>query len=127
MENGLFGLIVALFFYLALRWETGSPQPRSTSFQRIVLGVLLGCGCWIRPEGFIVAAIAVVYLAASRISRSESVWSTCAALLPVVIPCALISCGLILFHAIETGYLLPSSGKSRMFLGLRDSIAIGPL
>ncbi len=127
MENGLFGLMVALFFYLALRWETGSAQHGGTILQRMLLGALLGCSCWIRPEGFIVAAIAVVYLATSRLMHGQRFREAGVALLPVAIPCGLIALALICFHTIETGYLLPSSGKSRMFLGLRDSIAIGPI
>lgn len=127
MENGLFGLIILSFFYFSLRWQTTLPTSRGSFFPQIVLGALLGCGCWVRPEGFVISVLALIYLVLLRRRQTGNLVSACIQTLPTAVVCGLIAVAMLGFHYYETGYLLPTSGKARMMASWREAISIGPI
>jgi hypothetical protein len=131
MESGIFALLVVLWIYLAdcLGWfaPASSSTTAAGAGSELALGALLGLTCWLRPEGFVIAAIALAYRAifAARLRicwRSAAVRSGLFAMSFMVVAGAVVA-----FHVYQTGYVLPASGLSRILLGRSDSLHIGPL
>jgi hypothetical protein len=108
MESSLFGFAVLAAVLLATH-EGGD----------LMLGVVLGLGCWLRPEGFVVALLLLLVRAWHAPSLRRSILT--------LIPLVLIAGALLFFHHHATGYWLPASGRARILAGQRESWALGPL
>jgi hypothetical protein len=130
MENGIFGAILLIWFLLVIRWNWFSDSGAQPS-RELTLGLLLGILCWIRPEGFILAAIAllfrfVVLLRIESVSPRSilvSVRRVLVVIAPVVLLCSLY----FYFHYSQIGSLLPTSGMSRIMAGGQGSLQLGSL
>ena len=126
MENGIFGFVVFLWVYLAYLWSwfsTNRDENRSTRSE-LTLGIILGLSCWLRPEGFIVAAIALLYRAISSGGRREDLTDILLRSTVFLMPFVILSGVLAYFHHSQTGFLLPASGLSRI---LMSNVALGSL
>lgn len=131
MENGVFALFVLLWLYVALRagWFAVSPYTVRATLVELGLGSLLGLACWFRPEAFVIAAVAFAYRSARSFSHRRTFTSTMVSSAYFLAP-FLVSAGvLVYFHFSQTGYLLPSSGLSRILMSnvSQDSYALGPI
>jgi hypothetical protein len=82
----------------------------------LVIGVLLGVGCWLRPEGFVVAGL-------FHLVRGWRGTRTLTSALPL----GLLAGALLLFHHHETGHWVPASGRARMLSGHLEAWQLGPL
>lgn len=123
MENGIFGLVVILYLYLMVSWEWFAPGNGTVkNWRELVIGILLGIGTWIRPEGLAMGVLAILI----RLLGPKRKWRI---LLPVLtaIPFLILVGLLIGFHYYYTGQLLPSSAKSRIVMGHVGSLAYGPI
>lgn len=131
MENGIFAFVVFLWVYLAVRWSWFSTMREAGSSTRVELtmGIILGLSCWLRPEGFIVAAIALLYRVISSVGRREDLGPTFLRSAVFLGPFVILSAGLAYFHSSQTGFLLPASGLSRILMSnIADgSIPLGPI
>ena len=128
MENGIFGMMVILIFHLVLRWNDMRPTGHDYSVQRfIILGLILGCACWIRPEGFVISVIAFLYIIAEQHKRIGSLKTAFIQAVPMAVACGAFAIALIIFHFYETGHILPASGKARMISGSEHAITVGPI
>jgi len=130
MENGIFGALFLFWLYLVIRWDwlavTETKAKRS-----LILGILLGILCWIRPEGFVLAILSFTFKAL------QSLWSPVGSKRPVLISLKHILTALIPFLLStalyfgflysETGQFLPTSGISRIGIGGQESFRIGSL
>jgi len=131
MENGIFGFVVFLWVYLAYRWSWFSTKrdPSSSTRSELTLGIILGLSCWLRPEGFIVAAVALSYRAISSLVRREDLARTLLLSTVFLVPFVILSGGLGYFHYSQTGFLLPASGLSRILMSniAPGSLPLGPI
>jgi hypothetical protein len=131
MENGIFGFLIMLWVYLAMRsgWFKSASAIGSSWRSELALGAVMGVACWVRPEGFVVAAIALSYRALLSLS-SRPVFAVAMARSAVFLaPFLVLTIGLGYFHYSQSGYLLPASGLSRILMSniAADSWQIGPL
>ncbi len=115
MENGIFGFVTVLWLYWTVRTE-------------ILFGCLLGLACWIRPEGFVVAGIALTYRTFFVPHFRVRFPSTIALSAIFLTPFLAITGLLFFFHFGQTGELIPTSGVSRILMSNISSstIHIGP-
>jgi hypothetical protein len=120
MENGLFALGVLGWLYLAIRWNWFADRSTPVrSSHDVLLGALLGACCWLRPEGIVFAALAFAHRAWLRRSAFPSA---------AVLVCLVITGGLVYFHLHQTGFLMPASAWSRIFLpGSGHALQLGPM
>jgi hypothetical protein len=131
MENGVFALLVFLWFYVALRagWFSVSPDASRATLVGLGLGSLLGLACWFRPEAFVIAAVALAYRGVSSIWHRPTFTATMVSSAGFLTPFLVLAGGLVYFHFSQTGYLLPSSGLSRIWISSvsQDSYQLGPI
>jgi hypothetical protein len=131
MENGIFAFLVFLWVYLAVRdgWFTTSDSSSERIKYELVMGGLMGLACWIRPEGFIVAAIALSYRALMSMGSRSSVSSTIVRSAAFLVTFSILAALLGYFHYSQTGYLVPTSGVSRILMSriASDSFELGPI
>ncbi len=131
MENGIFGFFVLLWIYLAIRarWFANTEGDWWAPRDELALGLLMGLACWLRPEGFVVAAIAVAYRVI-RWSRSRPAFVQSLARAAIfLLPFLVVSGALVAFHFTQTGYLLPAGGVSRILMSniAPDTYRLGPV
>ncbi len=130
MENGIFGALFLFWLYLVIKWDWLAKN-KSGAKEEILLGLLLGILCWIRPEGFVLAALAFAFKAWqsvwSRVASKTSVLISLKHMLTAIMPILLSSALYFGFLYSETGQFLPTSGVSRMGIGGRESFQIGSL
>jgi hypothetical protein len=86
----------------------------------MALGTLMGVACWVRPEGFVVAALALTYRALLAIKNEGGLWQTIIDSAVFLSPFFAITGGLAYFHWYHTGHLLPVSGTSRILMSNLD-------
>jgi hypothetical protein len=127
MENGLFAFVIFLFIYLVIRWRWLSPGQRVGHRQELLLGTLLGMASWLRPEGLVVAFLALTFRALLFGRVLGSVNAIFMRLLLPSIAFLFLAAGLVLFHTVQTGDLLPASGMSRVLHGSRHAFFLGPV
>ncbi len=131
MENGIFAFFIFLWFYAASRsgWFTVPANVNKTVRHELALGFLLGLACWLRPEGFIVAAIALIYRGLTSFGSGRALAGTMLRSAVFLAPFLMMTGALAYFHLSQTDHLLPSSGLSRMLMSnvSPDSYQIGPL
>ena len=118
MESPLFALLVAL----ALRNvdRLGQPSHVQSFGAAMGYGALSGVMAWLRPEGLIVAGIALLWLGACKQWRALAL----SLLFVTIIGAAILS-----FHVHATGQWLPGSGVARVAAARRDSLSVhvGPV
>lgn len=130
MENGIFAALFLFWLFLAIKWDWLAVTDAKTK-RGLIPGILLGILCWIRPEGFVLAALAFAFKALQSLRSSVgskrsvliSLKNIITALAPFLLSSALYFC--LLYY--ETGQLLPTSGVSRMGIGGQESFRIGSL
>lgn len=131
MENGIFGFLVFLWIYLAgkTRWLVIHPGGERSLPRELLLGALLGVACWVRPEGFIVAGLAVAVRGILSFRTSAGIGLFVVRTSVFLIPFLLLSGGLASFHFYHTGYLVPGSGLSRILISniSHDTVQLGPI
>ncbi|MGH9889106.1 MAG: hypothetical protein ACREBE_26470, partial [bacterium] len=127
MESGVFGFAVLLTVVLAVRLRWFDAAATTTELSDVTIGVLLGCGCWLRPEGFVIAALFYLVLVWHMVSVharwSRILWRAVVS----AIPLAALAGGVFWFHHQQTGYWLPASGRARVLAGHLESWKIGPI
>lgn len=112
MEGPLFALLVAL----VLRNVERTAYARLQSFtSAVAYGALSGVMAWLRPEGLVIAALALIWLVASRQWRTLGF----SVLFVTIIGVAVLS-----FHYYSTGHWLPGSGVARVAAARRDSLSV---
>ncbi|MCH9032708.1 MAG: hypothetical protein IIB00_10690, partial [candidate division Zixibacteria bacterium] len=130
MENGIFGALFVFWFLVAIRWKWFHQWGESTG-KELLIGLLLGALLWIRPEGFVLAAIAFSFrlplLIRSLRSSSGAIFHPIIRMLYSALPVIILSALYFYFHYSQTGHLLPQSGVSRVIMGAQNSIQIGGL
>lgn len=129
MENGIFAFVVFLWILVAVRsgWFDISTKEDKNLRSELILGSLLGLGCWIRPEGFIVAGIAVSFRTFGSLYSRQAVTATLFRSAVFLIPFLAVTGGLVYFHFSQTGHLIPTSGVSRILSSniAADTLRIG--
>lgn len=118
MENVLFTVLVILTVYLVSRWSWLTTTSTGTG-RDLAIGILLGLGGWLRPEGIVVGTAMIAHRMMS-VRPATKQWLP-AALLPFLALTTL----LVWFHWHFTGDLLPASGRSRVHFG--TDLHLGPL
>lgn len=130
MESGIFGLFFLFWLYLVIKRDWLAMNESGLK-EEVFPGVLLGILCWIRPEGFVLAALAFAFKILQsirpRIVSGTSVFISLRRILTTLIPFMLLSALYLGFLYSQTGQLLPTSGISRMGLGGQESFQIGSL
>ena len=130
MENGIFGALFVLWFLIAIRWKWFHEWEESLD-KELFLGLLLGVLLWIRPEGFVLAAIAFSFRLPLLIrllrNSSGAIFRPIIRMLYSALPVMILSALYFYFHYSQTGHLLPESGVSRVVMGAQNSIQIGGL
>ena len=127
MENGVFALVVMLFLHLAARWQWLYGDRLQARWRGVALGAALGAAAWLRPEGFVVGAVALAYAAA--VLRRDGL-GTAGIAARLAAPCAVFAAlagSMLLFHLWMTGDLLMTSGVSRSVLPAAGSVQLGPV
>ena len=131
MENGIFAFFVLLWFYVAIRarWFTAYRDEMPILRSELGLGLLLGVSCWLRPEGFVVAAVALIFRGFLEIRSRPALVSVLSRSLVFLVPFVALTGGLAYFHLSQTGHLLPTSGVSRILMSNIDSdtLQVGPV
>ena len=131
MENGIFGFVVLLWIYLAMKSDWFTPTSRGSHSIRneLILGLLMGLAAWVRPEGFIVAAVALSYRGMLSMRHRPELVSTGIRSAVFLAPFVTVGGLLAYFHFSQTGELLPTSGNSRLLLSnlASDTFRLGPL
>ena len=108
MESGLFALVVMLFLYLAARWKWLYAGPTPGAWRDVAVGVTLGAAAWLRPEGFVVGAVALAYAAAMLRRDGLGVARIAARLAASTAVFAAVAGSMLLFHVWMTGDLIAS-------------------
>lgn len=118
MENGIFAFLIAVWILLAMRvgWFTADRLWQDSYKSEILLGILLGLACWLRPEGFVVMAIALTYRFLLTARRKRVFMSSIIPSGIFIISFSVIVGGLVWFHWSQTSYLIPTSGSSRILM-----------
>jgi len=131
MENGIFGFVVVLWVYLAMRteWFAAETSDHYSARHELLLGFVAGIACFVRPEGFIVAAIALSYRALRSAEDRQMFTETIARSVVFLLPFSLMAVSLGYFHYAQAGQVLPTSGMSRILMSniSGDSFAVGPI
>jgi len=130
MENGIFAFLFIFFFYLTLKWDWHN----NTSDERLknfILGIILSSALWVRPEGFVVAFLAVLYklylLNRNKAFRVTGFIRSLGMVVYLVMPLILLGMAYFYFHFAQTGKFFPQSGMSRILMGGQESIGSGLL
>ena len=131
LENGIFAFAVFLWIYgaAASRWFAMPVGGQVSVRNELLLGFLLGICCWLRPEGFVVVGVALVYRVMRPVgSRPEFTVAVRGSVI-FLVPLLILAAGLAWFHFSQTGELLPTSGMSRILMSKLDSntFLTGPL
>ena len=130
MENGIFAFTVFLWIYGATRtqWFAVPCGRRISLSSELLLGFLLGLTCWLRPEGFVVAAVALSYRAVRSVGSRGEFAATLRRSGVFLIPFLIAAGGLAYFHLDQTGHLVPTSGTSRILMSklAADTFVMGP-
>jgi hypothetical protein len=127
MENGMFGALVMLFFYLAVRWDWMTADGRQDRRKDLALWVVLGLAAWLRPEGVALGGIVFAYAALVLWRDGSRIAGVVSRLVAPSAAFAALVAAMTLFHLWATGDLLPSSGLSRVILSRAEAISLGPL
>jgi len=131
MENGIFGFVVVLWVYLAMRaqWFVAEKVDHYSARHELLLGFVAGIACFVRPEGFIVAAIALAYRALRSTETRQMFIDTIGRSVVFLLPFSLMAVSLGYFHHAQTGEILPTSGVSRILMSniSGDSLMVGPI
>jgi len=131
MENGIFGLTVIGWLYYTVRTGWFEPNADGTAglLRELGSGGLLGVACWIRPEGYLVAAAALSFRAVLWIKNGNSFSSVIGQSVISFFPIVVLAGGLAYFHYTQTGVLLPTSGSSRILMSniAPDTVHLGPV
>ena len=127
MENGIFAFMIFLWFYQAMRRNWFCYVDRQYITTELLLGSIMGIICWVRPEGAIVAAIAILFRFYISIKERQSKRQIVLQNLLFIFPVLLSIILLVSFHYLETGYILPTSGYSRILMSniSPDSYQVG--
>ncbi len=119
MENGLFAALIWAWIWLGDRWGWFDGKV-ATGAQEVVLASLLGFSAWLRPEGAIVAIVALAF----RFTRMRAAFR---AWLPGTVVVLLFCGAAVLFQLIFTHDLIATSILSRRILAMPQSVALGPV
>lgn len=127
MENGIFAFMIFLWFYQAMRRNWFFYVDRQYITTELFLGSIMGIICWVRPEGTIVAVIAIMFRIYISIKERQSKRQIALQNLLFILPVLLSIILLVSFHYLETGYILPTSGYSRVLMSniSPDSYQVG--
>lgn len=126
MENGLFALAVLAIGWAAIRTGWWDRPERATARADAALGAALGALCWLRPEGFVVAALAIAVRAA-RLAPERGMREAARGAGVAIAACLPLAAGVVLFQAAFTGEVVPSSGLSRVASAAARSTAVAGL
>jgi hypothetical protein len=131
MENGIFGMLVIAWVYYAVRTGWFEPHGSGTGdlLRDLGAGGLLGVACWVRPEGYLVAGAAVSFRAVIWLRSDTRIYELIRHSMATLVPLLALAGGLAYFHYVQTGYLLPTSGSSRILMSnvASDTFHLGPL
>ena len=129
MENGIFAFVVFLWLYVAIRakWFYGTSGDAGTLRIELFLGILMGLGAWLRPEGFVVAALALVYRGLLSLGSVDGFKVMLSRSLVFVTPLLALGAALGYFHYDQTGHLTPTSISSRILISniADDTVKLG--
>lgn len=125
MENGLFAAGVWLWIDRAAAWRWFErPQPAErlapSPGRELLLGLLLGACCWLRPEGWLIMAVAWAV-------RFRSVRPSINAWLVGMLPGLLTAAAALVLQWLCTGDLISTSILSRRLLSHQQSLQLGPV
>ena len=126
MENGVFAAVVMLFVYLAMRWRWFTPTDEPDVRKEVSLGLLLGLAVWLRPEGAVVALIALGFRAFYVVRGLKGLRHVARQLSIPSLSFLAATAALVSFHQVQTGDLFPSSGLARIQLSAADAYHLGP-
>lgn len=123
MENGLFGFVILLWIYISFRlsWFSNGINRSHVLRDELLLGTIIGFGCWLRPEGFVVAALALGYRGFLAYPNKKAVVIVLKRSLVFLFPFLVITSTLTIFHQIHTGFWIPTSGVSRIIMSNMSS------
>jgi len=129
METSLFCLVVWVWIYLAVKWHWFTGQTLNGGRSELILGVVMGLACWARPEGFVLAAIALSYRAVITSMLPSGVSTALRQSIVFLIPFLLVTGGLAAFNYFQSGHLLPTSGVARVLMSnlASNTVQLGPL
>jgi hypothetical protein len=128
MENGLFAATVLLWLYLADRRDWWRPAAGERLSCELGLGLLAGLACWLRPEGLVVAPVAVTLRAWRAVRERPASLGFLVRTSVVFLLCwGALAGALVAFHRVNTGHWVPSSAASRILMGQREAFTMGPL
>ena len=130
MENGIFAFLIWVWILGAIRsgWFESELRVRDAFQSELLMGSLLGVACWFRPEGFVVAAVALTFRAMVSQRSPADFGRTIARSTVTLIPFVIITGALVCFHWVQTGDFIPTSGSSRVLMSnlATDTIRAGP-
>lgn len=127
MENGIFAFLVLLWIYAAVRLRWFEVPVALDVKGELVLGTLLGVLCWLRPEAFVLCAVALAYRVFSARKSALSVRRAFRAALLFLISFLPLAALLIYFQYSLTGFLLSSSGMARVANSWQGAFVFGPV
>jgi hypothetical protein len=117
MEAGIFALVAFFWIYLADRWGWFAPTPPPATATcvntELALGALLGVSCWLRPEGVVLAALALAFRAVCAPRLGIRWRSAVFRSVLFMVPFGVVVGALVALHVSQTGYVLPGSALSR--------------
>ncbi len=124
MENGLFAAAVWLWIDLAAKWRWFEPSTLETRtiqiHREVALASLQGIACWLRPEGFVLLAIA-------HSLRWRRAHPTTGVAITGLTIASMIALANLAFQFEWTGDLVATSVLSRRVLAMHRSLPLGPL
>lgn len=131
MENGIFAFFIMVWILVAMRsgWFGADRSWRECYWTELILGAVLGLACWLRPEGFVVAAIALGFRAVLSVRARSSFSSSMARSAVFLAPFIVLAGGLVYFHWSQTDHLIPTSGSSRILISnlASDTFRVGAI
>lgn len=131
MENGIFGLLIIGWFYYAMRteWFSSIQVSNTMLIRELSSGGLLGIACLLRPEGFLIAGLAVCFRAIIWLRGKTQYREILLQSVTSSIPIAVLAASSVYFHYYYTGYWIPESGTSRILMSnvAHDTFSIGPV
>lgn len=129
MENGIFAFLIAAWILGTIRagWFERGRLVTDAFWTEVLLGALLGVACWFRPEGFVVAAVALTFRSVMSMRSSTDLGRTIACSTVTLVPFVVIAGVLVYFHWAQTGHFIPTSGSSRVLMSnlATDTIQAG--